>query len=235
MCEAFFLQPPVIEIGPKAYIYGEACLHLAKKADALVKKFGIAIILTPQYVDIPVIARRTKNIHVFAQHMDSLSVGRGVGSVLPEAIKAAGASGVMLNHAEKRLSLSEIHRAIKRARDLGLATMVCADTPEEARAVACLHPDIILSEAPEMIGTGKWDNERIDTIEQFCDGVKSIDSRIRVLMGAGISTGQDVEDVIRAGGDGVGSSSGIVLAEAPGRVLEEMSEAARRAWDAVDI
>jgi triosephosphate isomerase len=111
--------------------------------------------------------------------------------------------------------------------------MVCADTPEEAEAIACLHPNIILAEAPEMIGTGKWDNERNNTISAFLDGVRRIDRRIQVLMGAGISTGQDVEDVIRAGAAGVGSSSGIILAEAPGRVLEEMSAAARKAWDAV--
>ena len=39
-----------------------------------------------------------KNIG-FAQHMDYLPVGRGLGSV-SEAVKAAGAVGVMLNHAE---------------------------------------------------------------------------------------------------------------------------------------
>ena len=49
----------------------------------------------------------------FAQHMDLLEVGRGVGPVLPEALKAAGAVGVLLNHAEKRLLNDEFERTIK--------------------------------------------------------------------------------------------------------------------------
>jgi triosephosphate isomerase len=33
--------------------------------------------------------------------MDPLPIGKGNGTVLPEAVKAAGAVGVLLNHAEK--------------------------------------------------------------------------------------------------------------------------------------
>jgi len=36
--------------------------------------------------------------------IDSLKVGRGIGSVLPEAIKETGALGTLLNHAEKKLT-----------------------------------------------------------------------------------------------------------------------------------
>jgi triosephosphate isomerase len=43
--------------------------------------------------------------------------------------------------------------AIRRAREVGLATMVCADSPEEAAAVALLGPDIVLAEPPELIAT----------------------------------------------------------------------------------
>ena len=64
------------------------------------------------------------------------------------------AVGVLLNHAEKRLTLSEIGRTIRRADEVGLATLVCADTPEEAAAVAHLGPNIILAEPPELIGSG---------------------------------------------------------------------------------
>ena len=113
------------------------------------------IIFTPQYVDIPRVARETRHIHVFAQHMDCIGIGRGIGSVLPEAVKEAGAVGVLLNHAEKRLTLSEINRTIKRADEVGLATLVCADTPEEAAALAHLAPNIILAEPPELIGSGE--------------------------------------------------------------------------------
>ena len=87
------ITPPFFEIGPKAYLYGEECLKLARFADRMSVKYGVQIIFTPQYVDIPLLARATRNLLVFAQHMDSLPVGRGVGSVLPEAVRAAGATG----------------------------------------------------------------------------------------------------------------------------------------------
>ena len=40
--------------------------------------------------------------------MDSLSPGKGQGSILPEAVRAAGAKCVMLNHAERPVTLAGI-------------------------------------------------------------------------------------------------------------------------------
>src|SRR5512136_679646 len=93
------ITPPFFEIGPKAYLYGDQVLALARQADAMGLKYGVQIIFTPQYVDIPLVAHEMKSVLVFAQHMDDLPIGRGIGSVLPEAVKAAGAAGVLLNHA----------------------------------------------------------------------------------------------------------------------------------------
>src|SRR5665647_1799697 len=87
--------------------------------------------------------------------MDALPVGRGLGSVLPEAVKAAGAVGVMLNHAEKPMSISDLRRTIKRADEVGLVSIVCADSIEEASAIAHFAPNIIVAEPSELIGTGK--------------------------------------------------------------------------------
>ncbi|HBV51811.1 MAG TPA: triose-phosphate isomerase, partial [Clostridiales bacterium] len=78
-------------------------LRLAKEIDRIAVKYDVDIIVTPQYTDIRLLAENTERILVFAQHMDCLPIGRGLGSVLPEAVKAAGAKGVMLNHAEKPL------------------------------------------------------------------------------------------------------------------------------------
>jgi triosephosphate isomerase len=104
------ITPPFFEIGPKAYLYGKELLALAKHADALSEKYRVQIIITPQCVDIEMLAREMERVLIFAQHMDALEVGRGVGSVLPEAVKAAGAAGVLLNHFEKRLSMDVLQR-----------------------------------------------------------------------------------------------------------------------------
>ena len=102
------ITPPFFEVGPKAIIWGEEMLALAKVIDKTAMKYDVDIIVTPQYTDIKLLADNTERILVFAQHMDALVPGRGLGSVLPEAVKAAGAVGVMLNHAERKLTIEEV-------------------------------------------------------------------------------------------------------------------------------
>ena len=82
------IKPPFFEIGPKAYLYGDEMLRLAKEIDRIAVKYDVDIIVTPQYTDIRLLAENTERILVFAQHMDCLPIGRGLGSVLPEAVKA---------------------------------------------------------------------------------------------------------------------------------------------------
>ena len=225
------LSPPFFEIGPKAYLYGEEVLRLAQFADKMSEKYSVQIIFTPQYVDIPLISRGTKNLLVFAQHMDPIEVGRGIGSVLPEAIKAAGAVGVLLNHAEKPLPFDIIQKTVRRADEVGLATMVCAGNSTEVERIAQLNPNLILAESPELIGVGKReasDQKAVQTINALVWG---INPNILVLHGAGISCGKDVFDIIALGAQAAGSTSGIIKAEDPLFMVEEMIRSVREAWN----
>lgn len=233
MYRGLTVTPPFFEIGPKAYLYGREVLKLAKHAERMSVRYRVQIIFTPQYVDIPILARSTKNLLVFSQHMDSLPIGRGVGSVLPEAVKAAGAVGVLLNHAEKKLPLDELERTIRRADEVGLASMACADNLEEAVAIARMRPNIIIAESPDLIGVGKRATNDRQTINEINDTIWAIDPAIRVLHGAGISCGQDVYDIISAGAQAAGSTSGIIKAGDPFAMLEEMISSVRNAWDKI--
>ncbi len=225
------ITPPFFEIGPKAYVYGREALSLARHADAMSAKYDVQIIFTPQYVDIWPIAREMKRVLVFAQHMDALQEGRGIGSVLPEAVKAAGAAGTLLNHAEKRLTSEQIRETIQRADEVGLATMVCADDVEAAVSIARLDPNIIIAESPELIGLGRRGPDDPQLIRNINQAVWGVSREIRVLHGAGISCGKDVFDVMAAGAQGTGSTSGILKAADPFAMLEEMISAARRGWE----
>jgi triosephosphate isomerase len=229
--EDFEVLPPFFELGPKAYLYGRGVLKLAKAADQIGKRYHVPIIFTPQYVDIWLVARETSHIHVFAQHMDSIRIGRGIGSVLAEAVKEAGAVGVLLNHAENRLTLSEINRTIKRADEVGLATLVCADTPEEAAAIAHLSPNIILAEPPDLIGSSQSGVVGRDYVAITNELVKSVNPRIHVLHSAAIHSPQDVEEIVSMGAEATGCTSAIVKAENPEVMLEAMIMALRAAWD----
>ena len=229
MYKGIRIKEPFFEIGPKAYCYGTKILDFAKVADKASERYGVSVIFTPQYTDIPILAKATKNLLIFAQHIDSLSEGRGLGSVLPEAVKDAGAVGVMLNHSEKRLSLAELNKTIKRADGIGLATIVCADTVEEAMAIAHLRPNIIAVEQPDSIGIGKISD--MNYLNKAIHAVHSVDSSIQVLTAAGIHSGKDVYNIVRSGASATGSSSGIFQAKDPSNMIEEMLCAVRKAWD----
>ena len=204
-------------------------LKLAKVIDKTAMKYDVDVILTPQYTDIKLLADNTERIFIFAQHMDYLKPGRGLGSVLPEAVKAAGAKGVMLNHAEKPLTLDVIEKTIRRAEEVELATIVCADTVEDVKTIAKMGPDMIVAEPTELIGTGTTSDSNyvIDTINT----VKEINENIMVLQGAGISNGQDVYNTIKLGAQATGSTSGILKADDPYAMVEEMLFNLRKAWD----
>ena len=231
MYQGLKLIPPFFEIGPKAYLYGKEVLSLAKFADELSVKYDVQIIFTPQYVDIRLLAQETENLLIFAQHMDSLEIGRGIGSVLPEAVKAAGAVGVLLNHTEKSLPLEIIQRTIQRADEVGLASMVCAGSLEEVELVAKINPNILLAEPPELIGVGKRGSDDQEAIRKINELVWGINPEILVLHGAGISSGQDVYEIIALGAQATGSTSGIIKAKDPYAMMEEMIRSVREAWN----
>ncbi len=225
------LKPPLFEVGLKGYMYGEEAVRLAREADRISKQYEIPIIFDPQHVDIPRVAHVTTDLLVFAQHMDPVAIGKGHGRVLPEALRDAGAVGVILNHAERRMHLNDIARAIERADDVGLASIVCADSPEEAAAIAHLHPDIVLAEPPELIGTGKSvGKEKSEFIHRTLEMVKAIDLEIIVFISGGIRTAEDVAEVIRMGAEATGCTSAIMEAEDPVKTTEEMVRALREAW-----
>lgn len=229
MVKNYKISEPFFEYGPKCYMYGDTLLEIAKGLDALSEKYGVDVILDVPDTEILNIAKNTKRIHVYSQHMDSLPVGKGMGKTLPEAVKAAGAVGVMLNHAERKLTLEEIEKAIKRADELGLATMVCADSVEEVKAIAKLGPNILVAEPTELIGTGKpADKEYVDEVIKV---IREINPEIKPFPSAGISKGEDCYNIIKAGASASGCSSAIAKAENPLKLAEEMIAAVRRAYD----
>lgn len=225
------IKAPFFEVGPKIYLYGQKALELALRAEELSEKYDIDIIFSAQYTDIAPIAAKTHRLHVFAQHMDPVYPGRGVGAVLPEAVADAGAEGVLLNHAERPLSLSELHQCLIRCWELGLTSLVAAGCAEESAAAACLKPDIVLAESPRLIGTGTRSAEAWKEIRRINAAIHKIDPDILILHGAGIKDDGDVYEVIRQGADATGSTSGILRADKPYEMMEKMVSALKRAWD----
>ena len=224
------IKAPFFEIGPKSYLYGQDVIDLAKAADVASAKYDVDIIFTTPIVEIARVKAATSRIHVFAPHMDPLRPGRGLADILPESLVAAGAEGVMLNHCEKPLSLGVLKETIKRADEVGLTTIVCADSMAEASMIAMLTPNIIVAEPSELIGTGV--SVGPEYVKAATDAVKKINPDILVLTAAGIANGNDVYNTIFAGADATGSSSGVAKAADRAAMVDEMISAVRRAWNA---
>ena len=227
------IKAPFFEIGPKSYLFGDDVLDLALAADEAAKKYDVDIIFTTPFIDIRRVKEATSRIHVFAPHMDTLRPGRGLADILPESLVAAGAEGVMLNHSEKPLTVAELRASILRADEVGLATIVCADSIAEASAIAHMKPNIIVAEPTELIGTGEVAD--VEYVEASTRSVKEVDPDILVLQGAGIKCYDDVYRNIFAGADATGSSSGIAVLptrEARRAMVDDMIRAVREAWDA---
>ena len=224
------LYAPIFEVRPKIYVYGKRALEIAQAADRAGERYQVSVIFTAQYTDIRMIADKTNHLMVFAQHMDYLYPGRGVGAVLPEALKEAGAEGVLLNHSECPMDMDSIRKCMLRAKEVGLYTMVCAENMDMAACIARMEPDIILYEAPDMIEAEEEEQHPIEEIASVNERIAGIDPRIIVLHGAGIHDERDIYKIVKAGADATGSTSGIMKSEKPCEVTEKMIRAVSDAW-----
>lgn len=214
------VRPPFLIVNPKAYLGSADTLRLAELTDELAGVFGVDVVFTAQHVDLRLIAENTTNLTVTAQHMDPIVKGRGMGHILPDSLVEAGARAVVLNHAEHQLTLAVLDETMRRAREVGLLTVVCADSDAQCKAIAGMGPDIMICEPTANIGAGQMDAG--DYIERTTRIVKQVDPAILVIQGAGVTTGEDVARVLRLGADGSGGTSGIVQHPDWRRILTEM-------------
>lgn len=206
---------PLILINFKAYkeASGRSGLELARKAEKISKESGITIAVAPQLTDLTFIAQSVE-IPVFSQHADDVGPGSFTGHVTLDAIKDSGAVGTMVNHSERRVRADQVDVIVKRARQLGLLTVVCTNTPEVTAAMAALGPDMVAIEPPELIGTGiPVSRAKPEVVTDSVNLVKKVNPQVKVLCGAGITTGEDVAAAIRLGTVGVLLASGVVKAK----------------------
>ena len=224
------IRTPYFEIGTKNYIYGDKVLEYALAADRAAERYDVDVLFICPAVEIRRVAENTKHLIVLAPYMDTLRPGRGMADVLPEGLKAAGAKGVVINHCEKPMSLPQMKKTIDRARELDFLVFACADTLDEAKAIAQLHPDIINPEPSAIIGGGNGVSP-MAYVKDSIDAIKAVDPSILVEQAAGITNGQQVYDFILAGSEAAGAASGIMNAKDPLAAIDEMIAATRRAAD----
>jgi len=207
---------------------GENALKLARAHEQAAKSKGADVIIAVQNADIYRIVSAGVSIPVFAQHADPVEYGSHTGSQLPEALKAAGASGVVINHAERKLPNDEVIKIVARCKQSGLKALVCVETLEKVPVLLKSNPDYLAFEVPELIGTLKsLSRLQPHSVRKFAEIVdkynKTVHTKVVPLCGAGVADGADVAKALELGTRGVLVATAIVGAHDPKKMIEEMA------------
>jgi triosephosphate isomerase len=219
------MRTPCLVINFKAFkeAIGKNALKIAKEAEKVSNKLNVCIAVCPNFLDLKEVAEKVK-IHVFAQHVDPIEEGAFTGHISILQLKESGAKGVILNHSEKRMELDDIEDAIELAKKYGLITIVCANNVEVAKAVAVLNPNFIALEPPELIGGNiSVSQAQPEIITKLVSEVKKYNPKIKLLVGAGVKTKEDVKKAIELGTDGVLVASGVVKAKDVSKAIEDLA------------
>ncbi len=201
---------------------GDNALKLAKICDEVAGKTGANIIVVPQVSDIYRISNAIK-IPVYAQHIDNIKYGSNTGHVLAESVKSSGAKGSLINHSENRLKLADIEVNVRKLKELKMTSIICTNNVNTTKSVAVLNPDFVAIEPPELIGSGiSVSQAQPEIISGSVDVVRKINPEVKVLCGAGITTGEDVKKAIELGTCGVLLASGVIKAKDPRAVLMDL-------------
>lgn len=218
------MNTPIVILNYKTYLEssGENALELARALKSASEESGITMVAAPQAADIYRIQDQI-SLPIFAQHIDPINPGGHTGSNLIETLIEAGISGSLINHSENRMKLADIDEVIQLCKQNDIESCVCTNNIATSKAIATFSPDAVAVEPPELIGTGiPVSQAQPEVVEDSVKGVKSINKKIKVLCGAGISTGDDMKAAMDLGADGVLLASGIVKAENPKEALLDL-------------
>jgi len=215
---------PHFEVNCKVYpgTGGEAGRAFAELVERVGEETGGTFVFTPQVPDVRLVARAT-DLAVTAPAVDPIEPGRGMGRILPETLRAAGAAGAVINHAENRDTLADVEAAIDRCREVGLESVVCVDSVEMGRAVGVFEPDAMVFEKPDDIATDRAiTRTHPERVERFVAMRDRVCPETKVTVGGGVATPEDVRLAFEQGADATGAASAVSLAEDRESLLREI-------------
>ncbi len=217
-------RTPMVILNFKTYLEsaGKNGLKLAKISDEVAQETGVNIAVAPQHADLLRISSEVE-IPVLAQHVDAIDAGGHTGSVLLESVKEAGALGTLINHSEMRMKLADIQNVVEKTNQNQMISVLCTNNIETSAAAATLKPTFVAIEPPELIGSGiPVSQAEPEVVEGTVEVIHRINPEVKVLCGAGISTGDDMQAALKLGSEGVLLASGIVLADDPKGALMDL-------------
>ena len=193
-------------------ILGDGSVRLALAVQRASDEVGIEAVVAPPTSMLGLVASKAR-VQVYSQSVGSKSGDKTTGEILPEAVKAAGARGTILNHSESRRSPSELRTLVPRLTSMGMGVCLCSQTAGEAAKLSALEPKYLAIEPPELIGSGiAVSKARPQLIQRTVSSVRRAGFDGKILCGAGIVSGEDVAKAVELGVDGVLVASSVVRA-----------------------
>jgi triosephosphate isomerase len=193
-------------------VLGEGSVRLALAMSRVSEDFGVEIIAAPPTPLLALVTSKTK-VQVYSQDVSSKTGDKTTGAILPEAARAAGATGTIINHSESRKPRDELLKLVPRLVGSGMGVCLCAETAEESAELSSLGPRYIAVEPPELIGSGiAVSRAKPELIERTVSAARKAGYAGKVLCGAGIVGGEDVAKAVELGADGVLVASSVVKA-----------------------
>ena len=198
---------------------GEAAIKLLSCVKRVSQETGVKIIPAVQPTDVYRV-KKELGIEVWAQHIDPIEPGKNMGWLSPYALKEAGATGVVINHSEHKMPDEMVKKVLDKAKEYGFKNVICGFNPEMVIKYDSWEPDFISYEREDMIGTG------VSMLTQEEENIKKLISVLKrpLIIGAGISTGEDTKQAVKLGAKGAILASGFVLAKDPEAKLRELAE-----------
>lgn len=214
---------PFILINFKTYreATGRKALRLAREL-ANVKRNKYEIAIAPSMLTLKEIADKT-NLTVFSQHTDHASLGSFTGRISAEELIDIGVKGTILNHSERKIPLNFLGEIIGTCKKNGLKTVACASTLSEIKKITEFSPDYIAYEPKELIGREISVTEaKPEIIVEAVELIKGLNSKTKLLCGAGINSKEDLGQALLLGAKGVLISHAVIKAKNPEAFLAGM-------------
>jgi len=174
----------------------------------------------PATLDLNAVKMLHSELNIMAQHVDNKPAGSTTGWTPAETLVKAGIEFALLNHAEHRVWSDHIVQDIKDIQSTGLKLVVPCESLEEAKILLEAQPYGIAFENKDLIGTGKSITSQMpDSVKEFIDYCKG---KTKLIIGAGVSNGEDVKTGLEMGADGFVLASAFVKAQDPEAKAREL-------------
>lgn len=222
--EIVALGSPLFLLNLKVYPgqLGNAAERTARLLEEAGAAAGVAVAIAPATPDLARVAASV-SIPVLSQHVDPLEAGPFTGFVPPEAVRAAGGWGSLVNHSEHPVPVRQVERSVDQLGALGLAAVVCARDVRAAARLARARPPYLAVEPPELIGGDRAvSTARPEVVSGSVAAVHRVAPATRVLCGAGVHDRNDVRRSLELGSVGVLVSSAVTRAANPRAAVEEL-------------